>query len=69
MNEIKLPDSEYKKQLTESNLIKKEKIEIINTKNIYSEYKRLEAEIKENIIKKEKYVNINKNLEENKKIL
>ena len=66
LNEIKLPDSEFKKQLTESNLIKKEKIEIINTKNIYDEYKKLETEIKENIIKKEKYENINKNLEENK---
>ena len=42
------------KQLTESGLIKKEKIEIINTKNIYDEYKKLETEIKENIIKKEK---------------
>ena len=66
LNEIKLPDSEFKKQLTEFGLIKKEKIEIINTKNIYGEYKKLEAEIKENIIKKEKYENINKNVEENK---
>ena len=65
LNEIKVPENEFKKQLTDFSLIEKEKIEIINTKNIYGEYKKLEAEIKENIIKKEKYENINKNLEEN----
>ena len=37
LNEIKIPDSEFKKQLTKSSLIKKEKIEKINTKNIYFE--------------------------------
>ena len=65
LNEIKLPDSEFKKQLTDFSLIEKEKIEIINTKTIYVEYKILETEIKKNIIKKEKYENINKNVEEN----
>ena len=50
INEIKLPDSEFKKQLTEFGLIKKEKIEIINIKNIYGEYKKLEIEINENLI-------------------
>ena len=65
MNEIKVPENEFKKQLTDFSLIEKEKIEIINTKTIYVEYKILETEIKKNIIKKEKYENINKNVEEN----
>ena len=65
LNEIKVPENEFKKQLTDFSLIEKEKIEIINTKKIYVEYKKLETEIKENIIKKEKYENINKNVEEN----
>jgi hypothetical protein len=65
LNEIKVPENEFKKQLTDFSLIEKEKIEIINTKTIYVEYKILETEIKKNIIKKEKYENINKNVEEN----
>ena len=43
MNEYKIPDSEFKKQLTDFGLIKKEKIEKINTKlliNIYQQYKK-----------------------------
>ena len=65
LNELKVPENEFKKQLTDFSLIEKEKIEIINTKTIYVEYKILETEIKKNIIKKEKYENINKNVEEN----
>ena len=64
LNEIKVPENEFKKQLTDFSLIEKEKIEIINTKTIYVEYKILETEIKKNIIKKEKYENINKKREE-----
>ena len=42
-----LPYSEFKKQLTEAGLIKKEKIEKINTKEIYKSYKTYEKEINE----------------------
>ena len=46
--ENKIPDSEFKKQLSEFGLIKKEKIEDINTKILYNEYKRYEKDIEEN---------------------
>ena len=42
-----LPYSEFKKQLTEAGLIKKENIEKINTKEIYKSYKTYEKEINE----------------------
>ena len=42
-----LPYSEFKKQLTEAGLIKKENIEKINTKEIYTSYKTYEKEINE----------------------
>jgi len=46
--ENKIPDSEFKKQLFESGLIKKEKIKDINTKLLYNEYKKYEKDIEEN---------------------
>ena len=46
--EIKIPDSEFKKQLCEFGLIRKEKIEDINTKILYKEYKKYEKDIEEN---------------------
>ena len=42
-----LPYSKFKNQLTEAGLIKKEKIEKINTKEIYTSYKTYEKEINE----------------------
>ena len=66
LNEIKIPDSEFKKQLTKFGLIKKEKIEKTNTKKLYNKFKKYEKEIMENIIKKGKFKNINKKLKENK---
>ena len=66
LNEIKIPDSEFKKQLTKFGLIKKEKIEKINTKKLYNKFKKYEKEIKENINKKGKFKNIIKKLKENK---
>jgi len=46
--EIKIPDSEFKKQLSEFGLIKKEKIKNINTKILYNEYKKYERDIEGN---------------------
>ena len=45
-NEITIPDSEFKKQIEDFGLIKKEKIQTINTKQIYKEFKKYEKEIK-----------------------
>ena len=50
MNEYKIPDSEFKRQLTEFGLIKKEKIENINTKKLFNVYKQYEEEINNFII-------------------
>ena len=50
INENKLPDSEFKRQLSDFALIRKEKIENINKKILYEEYKHYEKEISENII-------------------
>ena len=57
-NENKIPDSEFKKQLSEFGLIKKEKIENINTKSICEDYKQYKQEINNIIIGK---ININPN--------
>jgi len=46
--ENKIPDSEFKKELSEFGLIKKEKIKNINTKILYKDYKKYEKEIKKN---------------------
>ena len=48
--ENKIPESEFKKQLCEFGLIRKEKIEDINTKILYKEYKKYEKDIEENNI-------------------
>ena len=62
INDNKIPDSEFKKQLCETGLIKKEKIEKINTKILYNNYKQYEKEIKENNNRKKITDNItNKN--------
>ena len=45
LNEIKIPDTEFKKQLCEKGLIKKEKIQKINTKILYNNYKQYEKDI------------------------
>ena len=49
-NEIKIPDSEFKKQLTEFGLIKEEKMQNINTKIIYNNYEQYKKEIEKSII-------------------
>ena len=46
----KIPDCEFKKQLFESCLIEKEKIENINTEKLIKSYKEYKKEIKGNII-------------------
>ena len=48
INENKIPDNEFKKQLYESGLIKKEKIQNINTKILYNIYKQYENDINNN---------------------
>ena len=47
MDESILPESEFKNQLTEFGLIKKEKIENTNNKTLQNEFKKLEKEIEE----------------------
>ena len=69
LNEIKIPDTEFKKQLNKFGLIKKEKIEKVNAKKLFKKYKKFEKEIKENIIKREKLKIINKKFEENKNLI
>ena len=44
-NEISIPNSEFKKQIEDFGLIKKEKIKNINTKQIIKEFKKYEKEI------------------------
>ena len=44
MNEYKIPDTEFKKQVTEFGLIKREKIENINSKLLFNIYKQYEKE-------------------------
>ena len=46
--ENKIPDSEFKKQLSEFGLIKPETIENINTKTLYKEYNKYKEEIEGN---------------------
>ena len=55
-NKIKLPDSEFKKEIINSGLIQKEKIENINTKDMHEKFKRHAKEIKENDIKSNKII-------------
>ena len=50
INENKIPNTEFKKQLHETGLIQEEKIENINTKILYNSYKKYEKDI--NINKK-----------------
>ena len=45
INENKIPDSEFKKQLSEFGLIKKESIENINSKKLYNSYIQYEKSI------------------------
>ena len=52
INENKIPDTEFKKQLCEVGLIKKEKIKNINTKMLYNNYKHYEKDINNNKIQK-----------------
>ena len=52
MNENMISESEFKKQIIESGLIKKEKIQNINIKTLYNTHKNYENDIKLNQIKK-----------------
>ena len=67
INENSIPDSEFKKQLIECGLIKKEKIENINPKSLLNNFKKFENDIKNNknpdeiiIINKDSKKNSNK---------
>ena len=48
---IELPDCEFKNQLSDFGLIKPERIQNINTKELYDEYQKYEEEIEENNVK------------------
>ena len=58
----KIPDCEFKKQLCEFGLIEPERIENINTKKLYNEYRKYEEEIEENSAKRRRK---NNNIENN----
>ena len=59
INENEIPNSEFKKQLCEFGLIKKEKVDNLNTKKLYNEFKKYENYINNDIHKKKKknYIN------------
>ena len=61
INENSLPDSEFKKQLIECGLIKKEKIEKINPQSLLQNFKKYENDIKNNK-NADEVVIINKNI-------
>ena len=66
--ENKIPDTEYKKQLTELGLIEKTKMEKINTQSLYNSFKLYKKEVnhKDNFIIGEIVINsedINKNIQ------
>ena len=61
MNDNKIPDSEFKKQLCETGLIKKEKLQKINTVILYKNYKQYEKEINDNDLKSDKIIDKNSN--------
>ena len=65
INENNIPDSEFKKQLIECGLIKKEQIENINSKSLLNNFKKFEDDIKNNKIKDEE-IKMNNNVNENK---
>ena len=65
INENKIPDTEFKKQICETGLIKKEKIQKINTKILYNNYKKYEKDI--NIKQKNDINDIN--IKNNKNII
>ena len=56
LNEIIIPETEFKKQLIDFGLIENEKIKTINTKKLYNIFKNYEKETKKNIIIAEFYI-------------
>ena len=70
-SEDKLPDSEFKRQLSEFGLIKKEKIENVNSKVLYNSFEAYEKKIDEikipdnNIDEKKENINKINNEEKN----
>ena len=71
MSENIIPDSEFKKQLSGYGLINKERIDNINTKTVYNNYKKYEREVNEIKIKRDNnIINNNRNtiFKESKKI-
>ena len=71
MSENIIPDSEFKKQLSGYGLVNKERIDNINTKTVYNNYKKYEREVNEIKIKRDNnIINNNRNtiFKESKKI-
>ena len=56
MDENILPESEFKKQLSQFGLIEKEKLENINIKNLFNKFKKLEKDINENNYNRENII-------------
>ena len=59
-NEIKIPDSEFKKQLIDFGIIKKDIIKNTNSKVLYNSYRQYEKDIRYNFIIGEFYIDDNK---------
>ena len=71
MSQNIIPDSEFKKQLSGYGLVNKERIDNINTKTVYNNYKKYEREVNEIKIKRDNnIINNNRNtiFKESKKI-
>ena len=71
MSQNIIPDSEFKKQLSGYGLVNKERIDNINTKTLYNNYKKYEREVNEIKIKRDNIIiNNNRNtiFKESKKI-
>jgi len=65
IEENKIPDTEFKKQICEVGLIKKEKVENINTKILYNNFKQYEIDMNnnnENKLKSNNNINNNQNI-------
>ena len=68
LDESKIPESEFKKQLTDFGLIKKENLKNINIKTLVNSFKQYEKDIEDIIIEKNKLAPKNSNQNEKNNI-
>ena len=65
INSNKIPDSDFKRQLCESGLIKNEEVKNIDTKQLYKEFKKYENDINNDIHKKKNNIIIDNDVDDN----